>query len=262
MDLTKDAIMQIETTAVKAAGVSVVKPGAEPAHVYFLAKPDGSIEQREAEPAPIAAVLADLPAAIAVAKAWAGEADTDVAVWYSRDQVVVLRQQLIRRDRATLTLRKSATFKAICELDDADDEPMSQKDFIWLLRSKMPNALLRNHPNFITTLRQIKASSGGESLGDVQHGRESLGRSVNASVTATGDLPEVLMLTTPVYVDPEIDHNELTIACTLKIEPAEVKFALVPQPDAVELAAQAAEKFVGDYLSSELGAIPVFHGVP
>lgn len=196
----------------KAAAPSVVTVPAEPSHVYYLRKPDGTLEHCYADVPPDNRTaynlnaLADLAAHII--------SDTDVApeVFYTPSAVVLTYST---RDRMTLPLKAGAAFEVLTKLGQ-QSASYTQAQLTQLLRTTFRGTFEAQYPTLIDVFKRVTFKSGQVTVGEVTHGRASLGREVMGEVTGFAAIPEYVTFTVPVFVTRDFAHvrREVTVAVT------------------------------------------------
>ncbi len=249
----------IQEQAREAMSPKVFQAPGEPPHRYYLATPDGTTSLLSADPPPRNHQASDLETVARWASAGAGP----VAVWYSRAGVVALLNDETRRDRVSLKLTLSPQMKTIMALD-VKAPAYDQKAFIRLLRIDLAGCL--PSPNLLQAVRTLKFSVLRGVEGEVQHGKESIGRALKAELVGANALPEDVILRLPPWEGVVAAHVE--IACAVEIDPVGERPQLIPFPGQVERAVRAAEADLGSQLRellAEVGAsesVSVSYGQP
>lgn len=99
-----------------------------------------------------------------------------------------------RRDHATLELERSAAFEVLIGLST----PVTPKQLVKILRTSLSEAVV--DPAFINVVRKIDFSRKSDGSHTTEHGRESMGKSVENQVrTGGGDLPEIVGFDLPMF---------------------------------------------------------------
>lgn len=245
----------------------VVKPPAEPDHIYYLTDQEGgNIQRVEADPQPRRHTASDLSAIVAFAREFHGldSADqderNDVDVWYHRTGVVCLLDSQSRRDRITLPLAYSEPLKVLQNLDGKPCS-FSQKEFVRLLKVNLANCVDGALISALCYLK-FKATTDGES--SIGHAKVSVGKSISAQVTGQKEFPEVIHVSVPIF-HGFMHHATHAVACALEIEPTNERFSLTPLPGEIELCIRAAEDEIGQKLKADLedsGITQIYYGVP
>lgn len=199
--------------------------------------------------------------AIAVAKqaAQPGHANSP-EVWHSPNKIVVVLDAADRRDTATMAFECSTQYAKLCELETRG--PLDQKKLISLLRVDFAGCI--DLPGLLTSVRKIKfrASTSGES--NVQHGNESLGKSVEAEVSGVdAAFPEEVVVKVPVYRNYGEDGFRTSVVCALEIDPPTQTFSFRPLGGEITRAMHAAQESIGARLRDGVGeTVPVYFGEP
>ena len=191
---------------------------------------------------------------IAAARKW----NTGPVVWISGEAIVLVPDDADRRDRITLKLVKSAAFAKLCSL--ASEPELNQAELVRLLRVDLVGAV--NRVGLLAAVRQIRfrQSTAGEST--IQHGNESLGRTIESQVSGASEIPETVLVSCSVFSNPGEREKRLTIACDLEIITAESAFRFHPLPDELERVKDEALADIRETIGEALGNVAVFFGSP
>lgn len=191
---------------------------------------------------------------VAAAERWGKEG----VIFINSDAVTLVTDDSDRRDTVILPLRKSHAFQTLERLDKTPS--LDQVQFIRLLRIDLQGAA--NRADLLTAVRKIKfrQSSAGES--NVQHGSESLGRTIENEVSGAGNIPEQLAVTCSVFANPGLDEIEHSVMCDLEIVATESKFRFRPLPDELADVQSAALAEIHGQLMDKLDSIGIFYGTP
>ena len=244
-------------------------PLPEPGHIYALFDPDTKkLERHEARVAPRlyrCGHVEDVAKLINVFLA--REETSDVFAFVQNGGVcVILNEKGDRRDRLVMNLTPSWPWKALCV-----GGAFSQAAFIRHLRVTL-NAQYQPD-DIVTAVRKLKFGSTSDGRSEVQTGRASMGKSVEAHVAGmdAGDLErfEDMTVTLPIYsdlLDPNQEYRVVTfgVECALDINVEEQKFALIPKAGELERVLLAADRRVMDTIAvgvSDLKRVHIFRGV-
>lgn len=256
----KELVDRIAELAVRANSTTVVNLAAEPDHVYLLARPDGTADVRHAGPKPRRHVAGSLDTVVTLAKEHAETSALSAVIWYSRKAIVCLLDDATRRDQVRFDLQCSKQIETLQVLEGIR-KPFKQAELLSLLRVTFAKCLDQTG-NLVEILRRIKfrQASAGESV--VQHGKSSLGRSVEAELTGTGALPEYVTLHVPIWTNLVV--GEQSVQCALEPDAATETFQLIPLPGEIENATQRAERVIYERLLDAVGDAPiaVYLGTP
>lgn len=245
-----DFLKLIQDTAVKAQAATILKTSVD-------ARGGWIVQNGALTPVPIPPPLRDhnvssVASLVEFCEAFAGTG----SVWHDERQVIVVVDNEDRRDVATLPLAKSAPFTRLEALAKAK-AAITQRDVIRLLRHDLRNAGVEN---VLSAMKRLDFKRTNDGKSHIEHGRESLGRSVEAAVNSAEAIPEFFLATVPVYTTPGADFHK-TIYCTLEIDVATERFVVLPDEDSVVKAIQDAQADLHESLVESLG-IPVYYGQP
>jgi hypothetical protein len=253
-----DAIQLIQETAVKAEGsegkLAIVRPPAEPPHVYLTVGPDGKFEKQIASPAGRnhRLITLDEVERYALEK---GSAST--VVWYDRNGVTVVIDDETRRDFATLGLTLTPTIVLLQRLEK-DRPGYDQKSFRKLLRTDFGEC--QRDPRLFNWVSDLKFANLTQGKGQFSSDRESLGNDIEAqAVSGAGECPDDLILDVRTFDDPSLIKKQ-GIRCVFEFDPPSREFRLIPFPLAVHNAIELEVGYIGERLREKLGDVPSFRG--
>lgn len=258
-----DSLKLIADTAVKAAGNRVIKPAAEPAHVYYMLDSIGEPERFEAAPPPADHAARDLTAIAAKAAEHAGTASE---VWFDRHGVVCLFDRGTRRDRVALTLDPSGPLQRLYEWDENGGANVGQVELYQLIRTTFAGCL-DAHPDLRKQVGKVDIKKAQQAAGTVDVGKASLSRSMIAEASGADKLPDVLVFDVPVFDTPKLPIRA-KVRVAFDLDPQTERFRLVPLPGEVEAAFVAGEDYTQARLHDALAEIdggdkvPTFYGRP
>lgn len=247
-----DFLKLIQDTAVKAAGASVVQVPGEGRTAYLVH--GNSVDAVVVPPPDRNHRLLSIASLMELA---GGHAEG--AVFHSDEKVVLVLDQEDRREFATVTLAKSAPFATLQKIAACatGGTAFNQQALVRLLRHDLRNAGVEH---VLAAVRRIEFKRTGSGKGEVQHGRESMGRAVESEVQGVGDIPEFFNATVPVYTTPGADFHK-TVFCTLEIDAPNERFVILPDADSLAAAINEAQADLHAALDGEL-EIPVYFGQP
>lgn len=189
------------------------------------------------------------------AEKWSG----DNTVWIGADAVRLVLNDADRRDVVTLPLVKSPQFTTLEKL--AATPQLDQQQVIRLLRVNLPG--IERRLELLSIIRKIKFRQSTSGEDDIQHGKESLGRAIEAQVTGSGDIPETVIVTGPIYCNPGEREQSYAVGLDLEILPTEQKFRLCPLPDELDRATRDALQSIRERLNEALpDGTAIFFGTP
>ena len=247
--ISAEAIKLIQETAQKAAGATVLVLPGEPHKLAIVA--GGTVSYRDLPPenrSHRVATLDDLTHAVD-----SFSAGTDIAsVWHCAEGIIAVLDA-DRRDCANMELRYSAAYRTLQGI-----KPMKQADVVRLLRHDLSGSV---DPSLVPTFRAIDFKRRNDGSSEVHHGRESLGKQVEAIVTGRSEIPEEITVNLRVYANVDLPMR-YPVVCTVEIDPVQETFSIRPLPDELTTVVQQAQAEIGDRLRKSLDKIPVFYGTP
>ena len=223
------AIEAIEKLVMKAQSVQLIDVPNQPDHIVTARLPDGTVEDWDLAPEPIQAML-DFPSEVRdfLKDRWA-DPTFPYHIFINRGHVMAVKDIGTRRDRAVCNLDRTVPFATL----EQEAKLLTQVEVIRLLRITF-NGCLQSGSQILPMLRQLKFSATQAGGGSVQHGKESLGKSVLAELNSDGkDLPDEIWFTLNVY------RNWLcpvTVRCAFEVLPHEQKFRITPFPGEIDAA--------------------------
>jgi hypothetical protein len=246
-------VKEVERLVTQASRTATMAVAGEKAGTYYLIGPDGKAERRVVDP-PWADFKPETPAELKrfIENHRTGDAQ---AVFYNDDRVTFVFDENDRRDKATCELATTPPFDW---LTTASTNPpiLRQADFVRLLRITLRGCLPDG--NLLALVRQLKFNTAGEAAGSIQHGRESMAKSITATITGEAALPEEVGLFVQVF---ENHPYRAQVICALETHPNEQAFRLTPYPLEVRRAMDEALDDIADlYRGDDMP--PVYRGQP
>lgn len=245
--MISDGLKMIQDTAVKAAGPYPL-PAASNRETRTLVNGEPYIVVKAHPPRDhvvydiesLAAFVANIP---------------DVVIWHDDKRVVaVLNDADFRDSRLTMPLPIHPTFTA---LEEMAGEDYGQRELIDYLRLNLRKELDSSVPTFIAALRDIKFVNNASGDAQIQHGRESMGRRIEQSVTGVDKLPEDFILDIPLWLHLDA---VVKVDCALVVNTADETFRCGPKPGAVEQAKVAGQTWLGEQLEGACDRAVVYFG--
>lgn len=188
------------------------------------------------------------------AKLW----NPNPVVWIDDENIVLVVDDKDRRETVTLKLVKSFVFRKL--LDLRNSSKLSQVDLIRLLRVDLRNTA--NVAPLLMAVRKVKFRSLTEGSNIIQHGNESMGKTIENEVTGADAIAESLLVETNLYSNPGEADEKFAINLDLEIDAAKACFYLRPMPDEIELATQMALAGIRERIERDAHGVPVFFGRP
>jgi len=241
----------------------IVRPPAEPPHVYGVRKPDGTICWRTAEPMPGHHKAFTLQAIADVVKENSGGEDTDAPeVWYGPEAVVARFGDGLRSS-ITLSLGFSEPYLRLAAWKQQGNA-VSQPNLVRELKTTFADCLERSG-NLAESIKRVKFQTGQTINSEIGHGRASLGKEIEGQVTGVGIIPEYVVFSLPVFANPCFQALRAGVRCAIEPDPATGTFRVAALPGELEGAADAAMEGVKGELVGLLGGegkFPVYYGKP
>lgn len=260
--LTRDAIEKIEEMALATRRVKFHngEKGPEPNHIYLVETPDGKIERRATEAPLYDRNFHDPEELIRYLREGGGVIATiaEMAVVYvdpdDCGSLTCLLNFADPRVKATVPMKLS---EPMAWLKNGKANGTHQTPaLVRILRITFAGCL-NACPEFLPLVRNIKWTSGAEAAADIQHGRESIGRSIQQTVRGESAIPEEIILGLPVWSN---DTFRVSIRVAVEVLTAEQTFRLTPFPGEIENAMAAAYDYLIERFGHDNQLPPAFIG--
>lgn len=152
---------------------------------------------------------------------------TNAIAYVGTTKIIAVLDADKRDDRVIMPLEKSPAICALLELSSG----VTQKQLIQSLREPLADCC---EPKFLAIIRRLDFSRKSDGRSDVQHGRESLGRSVEAAIQSSeGDIPETVAFELPWLTSRDLP-TLMTIKCAVSMDVVNERIALRPVGDCLE----------------------------
>lgn len=182
-------------------------------------------------------------------------------IWHNRDQVVLVWDDARRDEWVRFPLTQTSAFAAVRE---NGGKKYQQREFVRLLRVTLAGKI-REAAVLIPSVKSLKFNQRSEAHSDLQHGDESLGRTVLAQVIGSEAIPEAATLALEVYRE---FSSPTIVNCLVEIDVEKQQLALTPLGDEVEDAIRQAQLDLHDLIVEKLEAeqlgktvdVPVYFG--
>lgn len=145
------------------------------------------------------------------------------------------------RHLAEVVLRMTPQWQWLC----AKPSFLPQQSFVRLLRTTLAGCV--PGPDILTMVRKLKQSTQSTSEGEIQHGKESLGKNIMSKVSGEGAIPEQVTLVVPLF---ENFPQRFPVVCDLEIDPGSMTFQLTPLPQELTKASDAALEALRELLDA------------
>lgn len=188
----------------------------------------------------------------------AGDPDMthDPEVYHSSDGITVLLQGEDRRDLVHVPLQHSQRWETLRKLERGGR--FNVRDAVKLLRFDLHGTGVEN---VVRALSKIDFSRKSDGRTDIAHGKESLGRSVEAAVQQADDIPETFDVSLSVYTNPGMTvFSETRVRCGIYLDVKEEVIEFKILADQMDAAENAAQTSLGIELEGDLPNAKVFHG--
>lgn len=163
-----------------------------------------------------------------------------------------------RREIVSLPLRKSERFKTL-EAMVASPWIGTPAQTVQLLRFKLQGV---GCDALIAALRKVDFARTNKTSADVTHGRETLGRSVEAAVQSVDTIPEVFAVDLPVFTNNGLRDQIFRVRCGIHIDPHEGTIRIAPLADEITSALTGAQFAIIEALNAMAPKVPRFWGSP
>jgi hypothetical protein len=177
-------------------------------------------------------------------------------VYHNEGFIAAHLDRLDRRERVQLKLERTERFTTLAALHLG--LKLSSKDAVKFLRFRMPDA----PPQVLDALRKIDFTRSSAGRTHVEHGKESLGRSVEAAVQQADRVPDRFIVRVPVYSNPGVRGFWAEIEVGLYLDLDDEVIELRTSSDDIETALQQAQGRIHELLLGALPGVPVYYGFP
>jgi hypothetical protein len=284
-ELSAEALLLIQATAVQANGAlnkaMIVPLPQEPKYLYGIVdSSSGKLRRVEAAPKPRDHKLVTLDQIIKFAEHVSGQVQTppqdsesetaeladelpdtppgQTVVWYDRGAVIVICDDLTRRDRATMPLTFTPQLALLQGLE-ANQAKFDQREFRRLLKIKLAGCL--QDTQVLNWISAMKFQNSSTASGVITSQRASLGAAIDdEALSDLGSCPETMNLQVRIFDDPSL-RGTWPVACAVEVLAEERQFRLLPLPLQLHDAIESELSVLGQHLSEALKC-PVFRGAP
>lgn len=179
-------------------------------------------------------------------------------VFHDETGVRVLLNREDRRSTVSMPLAKTQRFARLEALTSGQD--FDVRGAVKLLRFDLHGTGV---DKVIGAIRRIDFTRRSEGAASADHGRESLGRSVEAAVQQADQVPEEFTVQTSVYANPGVrELSKVSVRCGVYLDVQNESIEIRVLADEIEAAVNAAQGAIGEALREQLGEVPVFYGAP
>lgn len=152
-----------------------------------------------------------------------------------------------RRDTTTLRVQLSSAIEAIGQLRGA----CTQKYVVSLLRDSIVDSI---DPGLLTLFRDLDFTRRHDDKATIEHGREWLGKSVEAMVRSDhGDLPEQIAVDLRIFSGAQFLGCRRKVEFSIEIDPANQRISFIPRGDQLREAIEHGRIWLANLVRGELG---------
>lgn len=180
-------------------------------------------------------------------------------VFHADDAIRVVLDRGDRREFATMALEKSARLLALVRLQKAAE--FSVKEAIQFLRVDL-HGTGAGVTEVITGLRRIDFVRQSGTARTTEHGRETLGRNVEAAIQQADKVPEDFTVQVPVFMNPGLRGIQIAVRCVVTLDLEREKVILCTLSDEIQSGLNSAQNEIHAKILSSFPTLPVFNGIP
>jgi len=178
-------------------------------------------------------------------------------VYHDTGLVTLLLNRQDRREKMIVPLHLSKRYQTVAALAAGRDFDVPAA--VKFLRFELHGT---NVGHVIDAISRIDFTRRSEGHASVEHGRETLGNSVEAAIQQADNVPEAFRVSVDVYTNPGFRYT-IQIECGVYIDLAAQKVHLRTLADELALAEDATQAFIHEQLTGNLpDGTPVYEGRP
>lgn len=251
-----DAIRKIATLATEANGIEVVENEAT-GKIFIRQGKDFKIVERPAlDRNGSLHGLDDL-----IIAALDGDMVTNPEVFHNDDEITLILDRSDGHERMTMKLSTTNRFEKLINMQGKGNQ-IAPRSLIRMLRFELSGTGI---DHVIASLRKLDFTRKSDGSSVTEHGKESLGKNVEASIQQADSIPEEFNITVPVYSNAGLrDLSTVTIAMGIHIDVFEQTIELSPLADEIQKALVTAQRAIGQHLRLRMQVdsvgVPVFNG--
>jgi hypothetical protein len=178
----------------------------------------------------------------------------DPEVYCSPYAISVVCDRVKRDSFMTMGFEATTRWNETAALSDRG--PMTQRTAIRFMREDLD---VRND-KLLAALRRIDFKRISQSGGVIEHGKETLGRSVEAAILNIDEIPDVFTLRVAPFGNEGLQDIVVDIKCWIYIDIEERNIEVGTFPDEILGARRGATRTINGMLRTLLPGIPVFQG--
>lgn len=180
----------------------------------------------------------------------------DPEVYIDGTSVVAFLDRTERQSIVSMPLTETARFKLCCELEKP--RGFAPRDLVKFLRLELHGGAHQAVTQAVSRIDFMRTSSGKT---DVKHGRETLGKSVEAVVQSAEDIPESFVVTVPIWSTPGCGWTK-PIEFGIYLDNEKQQVELRAFSDECAGARNAALAELRNAIAEACPDVPVFMGAP
>ena len=182
----------------------------------------------------------------------------DAEIFHNHLAVVAHLDREDRRETLSLGLVQSERWKKLVDLRTGWKGGV--REVVKMLRFDLHSTGTESVLRALSRVDFTRKSDGGA---NVDHGRESLGKSVEAAVQQADSIPETFMVTCSVYTNPGFrDLSQVQVACGVYLDMQNDQIEIRTLSDEIEAGMNAAQAAIAQKLAEDLPAVPSYFGAP
>ena len=230
----------------------------EPAHIYAVRKPDGSLEYREAKRGLRKYTVEDIESLAAISSRFGTETSQLVFV-NGFSATLYPNESGDGRESVTMNVPSTPQYKIVGNL--ANKGWLDQKSMRRMLFDELRT--INMSADLFTVVKSLKLSVENTTGGQYAAGSESVAASVKrAAITDGADIPEDVALSFNV-LEADVENNVVEhVRCLFEIDYENRKLRLIPAIGEIERINRAASARIREWLTKKLPNVKIVCGKP
>lgn len=209
------------------------------------------IKIKDCEDAPRTGDLESFESVVALCEKLNGNAE----VYVNRKQLEIVVDKANRWARVLVNFTRCDRFESLVELRQKSFTPPEAVHFL-RFRLECPEQ------HVVDSLRRIDFHRKSDGSSVIEHGKESLGRAVEAEVQQADQVPESFFINLPIWMNPGFQF-EGQVEIGIQLQPNEQRVRFIPSLDGIRLAEFNVVSQTIEALREKLGNNgDVYHGDP
>lgn len=268
--MIREAIDRVKELGVEACAVQqLTLSGDRPGVSYLFNRKSGELKRMQTEVAGRAYKGGTLSEFAAMVKHWGEKTPEAVAVFVDGSGVTAVLDEGSgrREERLSLKFTRSDEWDALSAFDVPAPRPMSQRDFVWVLRTVFKDRVF-SPIDLLGLVRTVKFKSNAEGETTLRTGKESISSAVVAEMqsSAASEFPEEVSFRIPVFedlVDEDGEECAVEVDGAMDVRVDKQEFLVRPIPGELAAAERRTLSWVQSVLTEKLGGVgKVFIGSP